>query len=172
MMDYNLLFRWFVGLSMDAPIWDVTVFTKNRERLLAGDIAAKFLAALLSQPRVKALVSDEHFSVGGTLIEAWTSMKSFKPSRPDCAYRRACVSSYLPPYTPELQPAETLWVMSMNPSQTTTSTPSPISTAPSLSSAANWKKTPTASKDNAVSIGGQNQKSRIDQPEPYKSAHP
>jgi transposase len=78
-MDYNLLFRWFVGLSMDAPIWDVTMFTKNRERLLAGDIAAKFLAALLGQPRVKALLSDEHFSVDGTLIEAWTSMKSFKP---------------------------------------------------------------------------------------------
>ncbi len=78
-MDYNLLFRWFVGLSMDAPIWDVTVFTKNRERLLAGDIAAKFLAALLGQPRVKALLSDEHFSVDGTLIEAWASMKSFKP---------------------------------------------------------------------------------------------
>jgi transposase len=78
-MDYNLLYRWFVGLSMDAPIWDVTVFTKNRERLLAGDIAAKFLAALLSQPRVKALLSDEHFSVDGTLIEAWASMKSFKP---------------------------------------------------------------------------------------------
>jgi hypothetical protein len=58
-MDYNLLFRWFVGLSMDAPIWDVTIFPKNRERLLAGDIAAKFLAALLSQPRVKALLSDE-----------------------------------------------------------------------------------------------------------------
>lgn len=78
-MDYNLLFRWFVGLSMDAPIWDVTVFTKNRDRLLAADIAAKFLAALLSQPRVKALLSDEHFSVDGTLIEAWASMKSFKP---------------------------------------------------------------------------------------------
>lgn len=78
-MDYNLLFRWFVGLSMDAPIWDVTVFTKNRERLLAGDIATKFLAALLSQPRVKALLSDEHFSVDGTLIEAWASMKSFRP---------------------------------------------------------------------------------------------
>jgi transposase len=78
-MDYILLFRWFVGLSMDAPIWDVTVFTKNHERLLAGDIAAKFLAALLGQPRVKALLSDEHFSVGGTLIEAWASMKSFKP---------------------------------------------------------------------------------------------
>ncbi|CUX68596.1 transposase (fragment) [Agrobacterium genomosp. 5 str. CFBP 6626] len=60
-MHYNLLFRWFVGLSMDALIWDVTVFTKNRERLLAGDIAAKFLAALLSQPRVKALLSDDHF---------------------------------------------------------------------------------------------------------------
>ncbi|CAL4870021.1 IS5 family transposase ISAzs10 (plasmid) [Asticcacaulis sp. MM231] len=78
-MDYNLLFRWFVGLSMDAPIWDVTVFTKNRDRLLVADIAAKFLAALLSQPRVKALLSDEHFSVDGTLIEAWASMKSFKP---------------------------------------------------------------------------------------------
>lgn len=58
-MNYNLLFRWFVGLSIDAPIWGVTVFTKNRERLLAGDIAAKFLAALLGQPRVKAPLSDD-----------------------------------------------------------------------------------------------------------------
>ncbi len=66
-MDYNLLFRWFVGLAMDASIWDVTVFTKNRERLLAGDIAAKFLAAVIGQPRVRALLSDEHFSVDGTL---------------------------------------------------------------------------------------------------------
>jgi transposase len=78
-LDYNLMFRWFVGLSMDAPIWDVTVFTKNRERLLAGDIAAKFMAAVLTQPRIKALLSEEHFSVDGTLIEAWASMKSFKP---------------------------------------------------------------------------------------------
>ena len=78
-LDYNLLFRWFVGLSMDAPIWDVTVFTKNRERLLAGDMAAKFLATVLSRPRVKALLSDDHFSVDGTLIEAWASMKSFRP---------------------------------------------------------------------------------------------
>ena len=78
-MDYNLLFRWFVGLAMDAPIWDVTVFTKNRERLLAGDIAAKFLSAVMGQPRVRVLLSDEHFSVDGTLIEAWSSMKSFKP---------------------------------------------------------------------------------------------
>ena len=78
-LDYNLMFRWFVGLSMDAPIWDVTVFTKNRDRLLAGDIAAKFMAAVLNQPRVKALLSQEHFSVDGTLIEAWASMKSFKP---------------------------------------------------------------------------------------------
>jgi transposase len=78
-MDYNLLFRWFVGLSMDAPIWDVTVFTKNRERLLAGDIAAKFLSAVVAQSRVQALLSDDHFSVDGTLIEAWASMKSFKP---------------------------------------------------------------------------------------------
>ena len=78
-LDYNLMFRWFVGLSMDAPIWDVTVFTKNRERLLAGDIAAKFMAAVLNQSRIKALLSEDHFSVDGTLIEAWASMKSFKP---------------------------------------------------------------------------------------------
>ncbi|MGF7178484.1 transposase [Azospirillum doebereinerae] len=69
-LDYNLLFRWFVGLSMDAPVWDVRVFTKNRERLLAGDVAAKFLATVLGQPKVKALLSDDHFSVDGTLIEA------------------------------------------------------------------------------------------------------
>jgi transposase len=78
-LDYNLLFRWFVGLAMDAPIWDVTVFTKNRERLLAGDVAAQFFQAVLGQPEVRALLSDDHFSVDGTLIEAWASMKSFKP---------------------------------------------------------------------------------------------
>jgi transposase len=77
-LDYNLLFRWFVGLAMDAPVWDATVFTKNRERLLAGEIAAKFMAAVLKQPRVKKLLSDEHFSVDGTLIEAWASLKSFR----------------------------------------------------------------------------------------------
>ena len=78
-LDYNLLFRWFVGLSMDAPVWDATVFSKNRDRLIEGDIAAQFLAAVLSQARVKALLSDEHFSVDGTLIDAWASMKSFRP---------------------------------------------------------------------------------------------
>jgi transposase len=78
-LDYNLLFRWFVGLSMDAEVWDETVFTKNRERLIEGDIARKFMAAVLSQGAVKALLSDDHFSVDGTLIEAWASMKSFRP---------------------------------------------------------------------------------------------
>ena len=78
-LDYNLLFRWFVGLSMDTPVWDATVFSKNRDRLIDGEIAAKFLAAVLAQPRIKALLSDEHFSVDGTLIEAWASMKSFRP---------------------------------------------------------------------------------------------
>ena len=77
-LDYNLLFRWFVGLSMDAQIWDVTVFTKNRERLLEGDVAAKFFGAVLDQAEVKQLLSDDHFSVDGTLIEAWASMKSFR----------------------------------------------------------------------------------------------
>ena len=78
-LDYNLLFRWFVGLAMDAPVWDVTVFTKNRDRLLEGEIARQVPAAVLAQPEVKALLSDEHFSVDGTLIEAWASMKSFRP---------------------------------------------------------------------------------------------
>jgi transposase len=78
-LDYNLLFRWFTGLGIDDRVWDVTVFTKNRDRLLRGDIAARFLQAVLGQPEVKALLSDEHFTVDGTLIEAWASMKSFKP---------------------------------------------------------------------------------------------
>jgi transposase len=78
-ITYNMMFRWFVGLSMDAPVWDVTVFTKNRDRLLKGDIARAFLAAILVDPAVQPLLSDEHFSVDGTLIEAWASMKSFKP---------------------------------------------------------------------------------------------
>jgi transposase len=78
-LDYNLLFRWFVGLSLDAVVWDVTVFTKNRDRLIAGDIAAQFMAALLNQERIKRLLSDDHFSVDGTLIEAWASLKSFRP---------------------------------------------------------------------------------------------
>jgi transposase len=78
-LDYNLLFRWFVGLALDAPIWDVTVFTKNRERLVEGAVAAKFMAAVLNQPQVRELLSAEHFSVDGTLIEAWASMKSFRP---------------------------------------------------------------------------------------------
>jgi transposase len=78
-LGYNLLFRWFVGLSLDAVVWDVTVFTKNRERLIDGDIASKFMAAVLNQEQVKTLLSDDHFSVDGTLIEAWASMKSFRP---------------------------------------------------------------------------------------------
>ena len=78
-ITYNMLFRWFVGLAMDAPVWDVTVFTKNRDRLLEGDVARGFLAAILVDPQVKPLLSSEHFSVDGTLIEAWASMKSFRP---------------------------------------------------------------------------------------------
>ena len=78
-LDYNLLFRWFVGLAMDAPIWDASTFSKNRERLLEGDVAQKLLAAVVAQPRVHALMSPEHFSVDGTLIQAWASHKSFQP---------------------------------------------------------------------------------------------
>jgi transposase len=77
-LEFDLLFRWFVGLGVDDPAWDHSVFSKNRDRLLEGDIAAKFLGAVLAQPRVKKLLSTDHFSVDGTLIEAWASMKSFK----------------------------------------------------------------------------------------------
>jgi transposase len=78
-LEFDLLFRWFVGLGVDDPVWDHSTFSKNRDRLLAGDIAAKFLAAVLNQPRVKRLLSNEHFSVDGTLVAAWASAKSFKP---------------------------------------------------------------------------------------------
>src|SRR5947207_13697231 len=78
-LNYNLLFRWFVGLSPDDPVWDATTFTKNRDRLQRGDVLRKFMERLLDRPRVKPLLSDEHFSVDGTLIEAWASHKSFQP---------------------------------------------------------------------------------------------
>src|ERR1700694_4538957 len=77
-LDYNLLFRWFVGLNMDDGIWDVTVFTKNRERLLDGDIAEAFFQAVLQQARERNVLSDEHFPVDGTLLEAWASVKSYQ----------------------------------------------------------------------------------------------
>jgi transposase len=82
-LEFDLLFRWFVGLGIDDSVWDHSVFSKNRDRLLDGEIAARFLAAVLAQPRIKRLLSSEHFSVDGTLIEAWASMKSFKPKEPD-----------------------------------------------------------------------------------------
>ena len=78
-LDYNLLFRWFVGLSMDERVWAVTVYSKNRDRLVAGDVAARFLQAVVQGERVRRLLSEEHFSVDGTLIEAWASMNSFRP---------------------------------------------------------------------------------------------
>jgi transposase len=77
-LDYNLLFRWFVGLNMDEPVWDATVYSKNRERLLKGDIAAAFFTAVLEEARIQDLVSDEHFTVDGTLIESWASMRSYR----------------------------------------------------------------------------------------------
>lgn len=78
-LDYNLLFRWFVGLDLDAPVWDVTVFTKNRDRLLDGEVATGFFEQVLAQATAQRLLSDEHFTVDGTLIEAWAGQKSFKP---------------------------------------------------------------------------------------------
>jgi transposase len=87
-LDYNLLFRWFVGLAMDDPIWDATVFTKNRERLLRGDSARAFFERVRAQAGQRGRLSDEHFTVDGTLIDAWASLQSFQrkdapPSAPD-----------------------------------------------------------------------------------------
>ena len=78
-INYNLLFRWFVGLPMDAQVWHPTVFTHNRDRLMEADVAREFLAALLALPQIKKLLSSEHFSIDGTLLDAWASMKSFRP---------------------------------------------------------------------------------------------
>ena len=77
-LDYNLMFRWFVGLGVDDAVWDATVFTKNRDRLLDAEVAAKFMAAVLAHREVRPLLSSDHFSVDGTLVEAWASLKSFR----------------------------------------------------------------------------------------------
>lgn len=80
-LDYNLLFRWFVGLNMDDPVWDPTVFTKNRDRLLNGGIAHAFLGEIVAQARERGLLSAEHFTVDGTLLEAWASVRSYQPKQ-------------------------------------------------------------------------------------------
>ncbi|HEV2440823.1 MAG TPA: IS5 family transposase [bacterium] len=82
-LDYNLLFRWFVGMNMDEPIWDATTFTKNRQRLLDGDIAQAFFERVLAQAQEQHLLSAEHFTVDGTLLEAWAGLKSFRPKQQD-----------------------------------------------------------------------------------------
>lgn len=82
-LDYSVLYRWFVGLSLDDPIWDATTFTKNRDRLLAGDIADAFFSEVVAAIKADGLMSDEHFTVDGTLLEAWASQKSFKPKGSD-----------------------------------------------------------------------------------------
>jgi IS5 family transposase len=84
-LDYNLLFRWFVGLELDEPVWVPTVFSKNRDRLLAGDVAQGFLTAVLAEAKAHGLLSSEHFTVDGTLIQAWAGQKSFTrdPRKPD-----------------------------------------------------------------------------------------
>src|SRR3990172_10369425 len=78
-LDYNILFRWFVGLNLDEPVWAVTVFTKNRERLLQGDVAEAFFQAVLGAAEGRGLLSQEHFTVDGTLVQAWAGQKSFRP---------------------------------------------------------------------------------------------
>jgi transposase len=91
-LQYNLLFRWFVGLDLDAPVWDVTVFTKNRDRLLEGEVATAFFEQGLAQAKAQRLLSDEHFTVDGTLIEAWAGQKRFK--------KKTAAAPTLPPDDP------------------------------------------------------------------------
>src|SRR6202008_1628431 len=78
-LEFDLLFRWFVGLGIDDRVWDHSVFSKNRDRLLEAEIAARFLTSILNQGEIRKILSNEHFSVDGTLVEAWASLKSFKP---------------------------------------------------------------------------------------------
>ena len=117
-IEFDLLFRWFVGIGIDDPVWDHSSFSKNRDRLLEGEIAAQFLTAVLSQPRVKRLLSSEHFSVDGTLIQAWASMKSFwpmdgtgKPRAAGCNGERdfhkekRCNETHVPTTGPDAMPA-------------------------------------------------------------------
>jgi transposase len=82
-MNFNLLFRWFVGLEMDDPVWDVTVFTKNRERLIAGAVSQQLLSAVVDEAREHDLLSEEHFTVDGTLIQAWAAARSFRDKKAD-----------------------------------------------------------------------------------------
>ena len=87
-IEYSVLYRWFIGLGMDEPVWDPTVFTKNRDRLLKSDVASAFFDAVLDDARTAGLLSDEHFTVDGTMLEAWASLKSFQkkdepPAPPD-----------------------------------------------------------------------------------------
>lgn len=97
-LEYNLLFRWFVGLAIDEPVWVPTVFSKNRDRLLTTDIARKLMTAILAHEKVAPLLSDDHFSVDGTLVEAWASFKSFKPKP------KPGVASAEPPDDPQPPP--------------------------------------------------------------------
>ena len=78
-IDYNILFRWFVGLNLDDEVWDATVFTKNRDRLLEAEVAKEFLSLVVEQARGQGWASDEHFTVDGSLLEAWAGVKSFQP---------------------------------------------------------------------------------------------
>ena len=87
-IDYSILFRWFVGLNLDEAVWDATTFTKNRDRLLEGSVAREFLTQVVERAREAGLVSDEHFTVDGTLLEAWASLKSFQAKQQKTAHRR------------------------------------------------------------------------------------
>ena len=104
-LQYNLLFRWFIGLDLDAPVWDVIVFSKNRDRLLEGEVATAFFEKVLAQAKAHRLLSDEHFTVDGTLIEAWAGQRSFLVKTPPRPCRRRMIQA-IPVWTSRRAPDE------------------------------------------------------------------
>ena len=158
-LDYNLLFRWFVGLGVDDPVWDHSTYSKNRDRLLEADVAKKFLAAILAHSQVAPLLSDDHFTVDGTMVQAWASMKSFLPKdaaaasnpppeagRPPSADgAEAAAAEPVPPNeTSAAPPPQTRPAVSASPTQTTTEA-APMSTQ--TANAAEPKKNRNAEVD-------------------------
>ena len=99
-IDYSILYRWFVGLNLDEPVWDATTFTKNRDRLLEAVVAKEFLAQVVERAREAGLISDEHFTVDGTLLEAWASLKSFRPKDKEKTTPRQQSGHYEASYPP------------------------------------------------------------------------
>jgi transposase len=128
-LDYDLMFRWFVGLGIDDPVWDHSTFSKNRDRLLEADIARKFLKSILAHKEVVPLLSDEHFTVDGTLVTAWASLKSFVPKEAAASAPPPPDDGQGQPPTTEAEPPETKATQPTSPEPSKSESPTPMTTA-------------------------------------------